>query len=162
MQLCLAYAALVRSASASGQKGAADGEARLVGDVRAGFCIEKLLEAIRLASCGPNESGQRLHRLHLTLIATLPGLSLGLLPRVLEEVKAVIMRRDRNSSAERAEEVRLELVQALFKELSENVGDDEKEFVMCWWYENRDALGGLHETLAPAPEAGNDVLASKL
>lgn len=36
-------------------------------------------------------------------------------------------------------------MQALFKEISENVGDQEKEFAVRWWYEHRDQMGGVEE-----------------
>ena len=77
-----------------------------------------------------------LHRLHSTLVATVPAVSIALLPRVLEECKAVIT----SLSDPAAAAQRRYLVQMLFKELSENVGDAEKEYSIRWWYENRASL----------------------
>ncbi|KAH9927056.1 hypothetical protein B0H21DRAFT_826484 [Amylocystis lapponica] len=148
-QLRLAYAALVRSASALGQKRTAHGGSHPPGDTVAWFCVEKLLDAIRRASKERPATESQLHRLHLTLLATLPGLSLSLLPWVLDEVKTAVVGARRVSStsgdASQDEERRIELVQALFKELAENVGDGEKEFVMRWWYDNREVIAGTDD-----------------
>ncbi|OBZ71175.1 hypothetical protein A0H81_08652 [Grifola frondosa] len=93
-QLCLAYAALVRSASTFTGHGEADASEHTEGDVIAWFCIETLLAAIRNASAAAPSSSMssrpRSADLHLTLIATLPALSLALLPRVLEEVAEIV------------------------------------------------------------------------
>lgn len=37
---------------------------------------------------------------------------------------------------------RKELIEELFKELLERVGDREKEIVMRWWYDEREGLIG--------------------
>jgi len=38
---------------------------------------------------------------------------------------------------------RKELVEELFKEILERVGDREKEFVLRWWYEVREEMVGV-------------------
>jgi len=132
-QLCLAYAAVVRSATALGQKSITPSVGRADGEVLACFCVEKLLGTIREVG-GPNgPPNEHLHRLHFTLVATVSSVSLALLPRVLDECKAVISSLSESSVATR----RSELTQTLFREISENVGDAEKESCMRWWYENR-------------------------
>ena len=40
------------------------------------------------------------------------------------------------------DERRKELVEELFREILENVGDREKEVIMRWWYEVREELVG--------------------
>ncbi|KAH9936123.1 uncharacterized protein B0H18DRAFT_1100836 [Fomitopsis serialis] len=121
-QLCLAYAAVVRGATACGD-----------GEVLACFCVDKLLDALHQVGDLNGPSNEHLHRLHLTLVATVSSISSALLPRVLDECKAVISSLSDSSAATQ----RRELTQALFREISENVGDAEKEYCMRWWYDNR-------------------------
>ncbi|KAH9841383.1 uncharacterized protein C8Q71DRAFT_803106 [Rhodofomes roseus] len=128
-QLCLAYAAVVRSATALGQNRASQSD----GEVLARFCVERLLDAIHQAGGSREPSSEDLHRLHLTLIATVSSVSLVLLPRILGECKAVITSLSDSSASTR----RRESTQALFREISEKVGDAEKEYCMRWWYDNR-------------------------
>ncbi|KAL6301960.1 hypothetical protein BKA93DRAFT_827783 [Sparassis latifolia] len=157
-QLCLAYAAVVRSASAFGAQ-------RQDGDAVAWLCVDTLLDAIYQTAShsrspdanadapapAPGAAAKHLHRLHLALVTTVPCLSLALLPRVLREIKDFIMHSsspvDRSppstsASASAPEQRRTELVRRLFSELSENTGDAEKAFGMRWWYENREVLVG--------------------
>ncbi|KAI0917379.1 hypothetical protein AcW2_007517 [Taiwanofungus camphoratus] len=151
-QLCLAFAALVRSASAFG-KMTSYSDSRTGGEAMAWYCIETLLNVIRQTSASsvqePSSSSPHLHHLHLALIATVPSLSLSLLPQVLTELKNII--RDCSSTAlvnsgsnpefrSIVQQRRADLVRALFKEISENVGNEEKEFAMRWWYDNREDL----------------------
>ncbi|KAJ7212294.1 hypothetical protein GGX14DRAFT_448608, partial [Mycena pura] len=141
-QLRLAFASLVRSASASARsptftEDIADDQYAL-----AWYCVDVLLDAIHALSV-VDDSGQssssdasdRLHRLHLTLISVVPSLPLKLLPRVLEEIRVILTMHGsaKSDSSGRAKE----LVDASFAEISERVGDREKEFVMHWWYDNR-------------------------
>ncbi|KAL7280056.1 hypothetical protein ACG7TL_006470 [Trametes sanguinea] len=155
-QLCLAYAALVRGASAfrGGAREAQpdpDRDGSVHGDANAWFCIETLLEAIRAAHRSP--PSEHLHRLHLALVATVPSVSLALLPRLLDEVKETVLAYGYPSSVSdagsperadsaRAGEMREELVQALFKAILHDVGDAEKEYVMGWWDEHAGSLAG--------------------
>lgn len=138
-------------------------EDRRDGDVFAWYCIETILNAIKATNELPSSATSKeehLHRLHLTLIATLPSLSLTLLPRVLEECRAII------NGLQRAETVpdtglhsqTMELVRSLFKEITENVGDAEKEYCMLWWQDNRETLGQLPSIEQRASvDASNDV-----
>ncbi|KAL4244684.1 hypothetical protein ABKN59_010246 [Abortiporus biennis] len=141
-QLCLAYAALVRSAgsfgviklkSHSSSSSSTSSPPLSSGDAFSLFCIDSLLQAISSVS-----TSRHVHRLHLTLISTVRAVSLPLLPTLLTEIKRIIVN-------EKNEERKEELVKALFKEVLENVGDLEKESVMKWWFDNRsafDRIGG--------------------
>ncbi|TFK68447.1 hypothetical protein BDN72DRAFT_681562 [Pluteus cervinus] len=165
-QLRLAYAALVRSASTSAI--AADQDAtytlawycvtQLLG------AIDALRTTIDTQTRGATENAaakNQLHRLHLTLISTVSSLPLPLLARVLEEVRIIIVayqgsdsgaapaRRPRvkdkgrhsdKAKAEQLGKLRSELVEALFTEILEKVGDREKEEAMRWWYDHREKL----------------------
>lgn len=124
------------------------------------LCIEELLNAIsrhsRLeeTSAPPSE---RLHRLHLALVATVPAVSLPLLPRLLSEVKAIIT--SLSPAEGRTGEMRDELVQALFKVILQDIGDAEKEFVIDWWDENRGTLVGRSEAVVDAVESTGSLVA---
>ncbi|KAI0684715.1 hypothetical protein C8T65DRAFT_593381 [Cerioporus squamosus] len=177
-QLCMAYAALVRSASSFGYGSAAHGSSKHIdADSMAWFCVEVLLDAIRHARAAPVKAtlpyspdaqasssssssssphpkqeqecfdipSEHLHRLHLALVATVPSVSLTLLPRLLAEVKAIVVSvslpsQAHDATARRVEEMRAELVEALFKAISQDVGDAEKQYAIEWWYENREEL----------------------
>ncbi|THH31473.1 hypothetical protein EUX98_g2725 [Antrodiella citrinella] len=148
-QLCLAYAALVRAAGAFCASASQLANTPSQGDSFAWFCVEALLQHIRRPSSGQNASvtsskvasfvdiSEHFHRLHLALISTVPSVSLTLLPRLLSEVRSVTQSYPPGQIPQRDE-----LVQALFHELSHNVGDLEKEVVMEWWYENCEQLVG--------------------
>lgn len=113
-QLRLAFAVLVRSASLTRDP------------ALAWLCVSSTL-----ATC--KELGQdidRRHRLHLALISSMPSLPLALLPRALSAVKDVIDGALNDASHK-------ELVEALFEEIMENVGDAEKEYAVHWWNERR-------------------------
>ncbi|TBU54621.1 hypothetical protein BD310DRAFT_1041642 [Dichomitus squalens] len=174
LQLCMAYAALVRSASSFGYADSVPDDVRDAGpaqaDAMAWFCIEVLLDAIRHVGAAPvkatlpystapkaeasssvfaasestQTSSEHLHRLHLALVATVPSVSLKLLPRLLTEVKATILSVPLSSNERevdrRSEEMREELVEALFKAISQDIGDTEKDYAIQWWYKNLDAL----------------------
>ena len=72
----------------------------------------------------------RRHRLQLALISCLPSVPFILLPRALSAVKDAIDNMPDNTS-------RKELIEALFREIVENIGDAEKEYVVHWWNERR-------------------------
>ncbi|KAI6005352.1 hypothetical protein EDC04DRAFT_2882826 [Pisolithus marmoratus] len=112
-QLCLAFAALVKSASASGDP------------ALAWFCIESVSTACKESS--PAFDGDRVHRLHLALVSSVSSLPLALLSRALLVVDGIIEGTDGTK--------RDELLEALFQEIINNVGDAEKEFAVCWWNE---------------------------
>ncbi|KAF8073411.1 hypothetical protein FPV67DRAFT_1477676 [Lyophyllum atratum] len=146
-QLRLAYAALVRSASSSGSAASNPEEGQLLG----WYCITLILDTIReLSAKGRKEdsvstdSRERLHRLHLTLISTVPSLPLPLMIRALDEIRSIITRGTQSDSGAgkvgddvEEERRRKELVDALFAEILERVGDREKEAAMRWWYAHR-------------------------
>ena len=172
----MAYAALVRSASAFGYaKATAQAGNSVDADSMAWYCIEVLLDAARHARAAPVKAtlpyspdaqassasssslppspaqdsfdvpSEHLHRLHLALVATVPSVSLTLLPRLLSEVQAIVVSVSAPSPAHyaterRVEEMRAELVDALFKAISQDVGDAEKAYAIEWWYENREEL----------------------
>jgi hypothetical protein len=115
------------------------------------FCIDTLLSAINspsTSSSSPSASDGRdhIHRLHLTLISTLPSLPLPLLPRTLDSIRSIVLSLPLHTDGD---ERRKELVEELFKEILERVGDREKETVMRWWYDVRAELlegeGGKRE-----------------
>lgn len=144
-QLCLAYAALVRSASAFGRVKATHPESHTDGDVFAWYCIQALLDAIReIGHPTPivDEQDEHLQRLGLTLIATVPSVSLTLLPRMLEECERIITssRSWAKTASNFDQSPRIHLAKALFREISENVGDAEKEYCIQWWHDHRDTL----------------------
>lgn len=136
----MAFSALVKSASAgpTGKTDSADENYTL-----AWYCIESILDAIHSESPASDSSSERLHRLHLTLIAAIPSLPLKLLPRVLEEIRNIITMRcnpdsELKSSAGMSwRDKRKDLVDALLDEILGKVGDREKEYVMRWWYGHR-------------------------
>ncbi|KAG2065595.1 hypothetical protein BDR04DRAFT_1108247 [Suillus decipiens] len=114
LQLRLAFAALVRSAASAADL------------PLAWFCIDCILAAIASTAEHDNE---RNHRLHLTLISCVPSVPLALLPRLLDSIRSFM------DAAQ--DEKRQELVDALFAEIKERVGDREKEYMIRWWGELR-------------------------
>lgn len=154
IQLSLAYAALVRSAGSFGRntENTTLSETQIrSGDAFAWYCLQTLIDLIRSISA-QRPSSDYLHRLHLALIATLPSVSLVLLPRLLEAIHTQVLQ---NVSVER----RSELVDAMFKEILENIGDQEKEYAMRWWYDHREAMGAEYISY-PAREFVNDDVSS--
>jgi hypothetical protein len=107
------------------------------------YCIDALLTAIRSASPASSSSERHedrdqnhAHRLHLTLISTLSSLPLPLLPPVLNSIREIVLSLPVDSDEKQ------ELIEELFRELLERVGDREKEIVMRWWYDERVRLVG--------------------
>ncbi|KAL4256233.1 hypothetical protein AB1N83_010456 [Pleurotus pulmonarius] len=170
-QLRLAFSTVVRFASASVK--ATTSEEPTSTAEKYGltwYCIEALLNAIRDLSDERTRSqslgayDDHRHRLHLMLISTIPSLPLDLLPRALDEIRAIIIQGrkrhiDLGSTPARLadREARCkELNQALLSEILEGVGDLEKDFVMRWWYDNRHILeddirpGADHQRLGSA------------
>lgn len=111
LQLRLAFAALVRSAASS------------IDLSLAWFCIDCLLTAIANNS---EHDDERHHRLHLTLISCVPSVPLCLLPSLLDPIRLFI-------DEAHDEKKRQELIDALFAEIKERVGDREKEYMVRWW-----------------------------
>ncbi|PFH53347.1 hypothetical protein AMATHDRAFT_1408 [Amanita thiersii Skay4041] len=166
-QLKSAFSALVRTASNEGTADSVDSSAL------AWYCIEVLIGTINelstlhggmsegqnkglgkriLSDSRFNSSEEHLHRLHLTLIATVSALPISLMLGVLDQVREIIINVpkdcDSNTEANKSEierqerrpgnkAMRDELITALFEELLERVGDREKEAAMRWWYANQ-------------------------
>ena len=105
------------------------------------FCIQSLLGVLSSispqATSGPNFSVQgdaeRVHRLRLMLVSSLPSIPLKLLPRSLEEIGKCIVGENEKGRRE-------ELVSEVLKEILERVGDREKAIVMKWWQSNRESF----------------------
>jgi hypothetical protein len=96
------------------------------------FCLSSLLSA--LTGLSEADDAPRRHRLRLVLVSTLSALPLVVLPDALNAVSDEI-------GASRGEE-RQQLVQEVFKEIMESVGDGEKEYCLRWWEEQRELLEG--------------------
>ncbi|KAJ6512070.1 hypothetical protein C8R47DRAFT_1291837 [Mycena vitilis] len=161
-QLRLAFASLVRSASASAHRPNSVGDLADDGYTLAWYCVDALLEAIHELSEDPSAAPERLHRLHLTLISVVPSLPLKLLPRVLEEIRSVLTTRG-GAQSDSGDKVKV-LVDAAFVEISERVGDREKELVMRWWYDNRGSFYATagQERPPPSPQTENEMHQSRL
>lgn len=71
---------------------------------------------------------EELTRLRLALISLTPNVTIQLLPYLLQEV-------DRIVSGERDRRRKRILIDAVFDEVLERVGDEEKEYAMRWWNE---------------------------
>lgn len=143
-QLCMAFTALVHSASTVGRGPIQGGETR--GHVLARYCTDALLTRIEAVSRAEKEAQggttkETLHKLHLMLVSTIPALPLALLPWVLANIRDIMMREDRA-------ELKKELLHALFQEMLVKVGDAEKEFVIRWWRMHAPAL-----TLGKGPQS---------
>ncbi|KAI9509188.1 hypothetical protein F5148DRAFT_784784 [Russula earlei] len=121
-QLRLAYSALTSSAS---------GNSLAMGQ----FCLLSLLST--LAGASAPRDAQRRHRLRLVLVSTLSALPLIVLPEALNAMSSAI--RDSNANE------RGELAREVFKEIMENVGDQEKEYCLRWWEERCNALAESSE-----------------
>ncbi|KAF8817202.1 hypothetical protein BYT27DRAFT_7205062 [Phlegmacium glaucopus] len=169
-QLRLAYSALVRSATVTST--GAPGDMYTL----AWYCVQLLIDTIRdlspplpyisqipkgksKAQENPEPDNNltkvdnRIHRLSLMLISTIPSLPLTLMLRALDEIRIIIMAhsRSRNDSgiddgnkdealqSERKGRKK-ELLEALFAEILEKIGDREKETAIKWWYRYRPAL----------------------
>lgn len=89
----------------------------------------------------------------MALISTVASVSLALLPRLLTQVKTIIVSHtssEEDPAKDDAREMRDELVEALFKMISQDVGDAEKGFAIDWWYKHRDALVTITPSRDPA------------
>ena len=105
------------------------------------FCIQSLLDFVSTlsshATSGSDSSAQvdaeRVHRLRLMLVSSLPTIPLKLLPRSLEGIRKCIVGEGEKSRRE-------ELASEILKEILERVGDREKVIIMKWWQSNRDSF----------------------
>jgi hypothetical protein len=163
VQLCMAFSALVRAACTF--------EA---GDVQEGpekytlgwFCITELVKALKEEE-EKHTGGEKLHRLRMALVSCVSAAPFVLLGEVLDEVQRTITEADtrprpseikgkgKASATETAGipkqaltlKRKQELIRALYREVIEEVGDREKEFVIQWWYANLELLGrGLEQS----------------
>ncbi|KAJ4491609.1 hypothetical protein C8J55DRAFT_284139 [Lentinula edodes] len=136
-QLRIAYAALVRSACSSVSPTRYESD-EISQYTLAWYCISELLSAIQNLGNDIPDLEQK-HRLHITLIACVSALPLSLLGRFFEEIDGVLrIDRESKDSEDMAaltmqDQNRTELIQALYRELSQMVGDREKEYVLRWW-----------------------------
>jgi hypothetical protein len=87
----------------------------------------------------------RTHRLSLMLISTISSLPVTIMLRALDEIYIIINAIDdgnkddeeeeeEGSQSERNGRGKKELLEALFSEILEKIGDGEKEAAMKWWY----------------------------
>lgn len=121
-QLRLAFPALVRSADSISDD-----------HVLARYTIQSINDAIRR-----EQDSARLHRMHMMLVASVSSVSLRMLPSVLEDIRGILITAvPENSASQHA--LRQDLINALFTEIMENVGDQEKEYAMTWWHLHRPA-----------------------
>ncbi|KAF9010153.1 hypothetical protein BDQ17DRAFT_1299826 [Cyathus striatus] len=170
-QLCLAFSALVRSAGATSPDTPPDEPCLM-----SWYCIEHILDVVRsLSQYNTDAKGKakatfldyntdlsgRLFRLHLMLVASVSSLPLTLMLRLLDEIRGIIILYPLpdNSVPLQDEEKgpkRQVLVEALFEEILEKVGDREKEGAMRWWYQNRATLTGGLEHVKQRTATGED------
>ncbi|KAF5382313.1 hypothetical protein D9757_008479 [Collybiopsis confluens] len=179
-QLCIAYPALVRSATTTASTSTLTSlsspspSTSLIGSeenaerfVVAWYCIQELLDIIHAFDFNPksdmyeeSERGERErhHRLHLVLISCVSTLPLALLGRVLDEIRSIIIplasttttapnstttatattiatTEKENKASHLGDDTprRTELIQSLYHQVLEMVGDREKEYVLRWW-----------------------------
>ncbi|KAJ3996292.1 hypothetical protein F5050DRAFT_1692897 [Lentinula boryana] len=137
-QVRIAYAALVRSASNSGLPTQDESE-NPSHFTSAWYCIDELLCAIRSLGNDKIQLEQK-HRLRLTLMSCVSALPLSLLGRFFEEINGSLKvdigskdNLDNTVDLMQRERDRTELIQALYREISEMVGDREKGYVLSWW-----------------------------
>ena len=161
-QLRLAFSMLVQSACVSANEfdGLPDETYSL-----AWYCVQLILDKLRdLTSPAAHDvkgkgkaareddievedrSVECVHRLRLVLISMVSSLPLLLMSRVLEEIRILLLTAaaalqpadsDEEGAAGRR---RKELVEALFVEFLEGVGNREKEAAIRWWYQHRPML----------------------
>lgn len=91
------------------------------------------------------QTTDRLHRLHLMLIATVSSLPLSLMLLALDEIRILMTAyapddSGADTSAGEGALQKAELLAALFSELIEKTGDREKEAAIHWWYKYRSTL----------------------
>ncbi|TFY64171.1 hypothetical protein EVG20_g6041 [Dentipellis fragilis] len=120
VQLRLAYAALTSGANTSSP-------------TLAQFCLQALLDEISAVQTNSHATAHT-HRLHLTLISSLPSLPLPLLPSALDAVADIIQQYPGDVEAK---ERQTELIHSVFKAILEQIGDREKEYAMRWWADHK-------------------------
>ena len=141
-QLRLAYSSLVKGAVSCSPP--TDG-------TLAWFCIQLLIDRINgltLQHEGVEASSEELRRLRLTLLSTVPSISLPspLLGQLLSAIDVVI----RN---EPLEQERSALLAAMYEVILREVGDGEREFVMRWWFALSEEPGSRGTTGVKVPSS---------
>ena len=96
------------------------------------FCIQLLVDKINELTPIPDNSEanpEELRRLRLTLLSTVPSISLPspLLGRLLSAIDLLVRK-------ESSEQERSMLLAAMHEVILSEVGDTEREFVMRWWF----------------------------
>ena len=125
----------------------------------------KASAAAAAAATAADDDG-RIHRLSLMLISTIPSLPVTIMLRALDEVYHIITsafsspspsqeggggggggvvvdngnNEEGSQRSERRKRRKKELLEALFSEILEKIGDCEKEAAMKWWYTYRPVL----------------------
>lgn len=127
------------------------------------YCIQLVLDSIDALSSSSSQSHpphrqlplsrkDRLHRLHLMLVSSLPFLPLEMLDRCLESVRGVLVGYSREmieeeeagEGREKDNERKKELVEILFEMLlNERMGGEGKVVGLKWWYENLGLVSGV-------------------
>ena len=141
-QLRLAYSSLVKGAVSCSPP--TDGSL-------AWFCIQLLVDKINgltLRPDGLEASSEELRRLRLTLLSTVPSISLPspFLARLLSAIDVMI----RN---EPLEQERSALLAAMYEVILREVGDGEREFVIRWWFALLEELGSRGITGVKVPSS---------
>lgn len=157
----MAYAALVSCVSVigssrrkppTGNDGNGGGKARTTeGDAYAWFCVELLLDAIKTQAAEALMEREKEHRqkLLLTLVSTVPSVSLRLLPRLLISILELLegsaskshpsgAATDKDPSWDDKDD-RKKLIKTFFEELL-NMEDEEKEYALWWWGKHKERL----------------------
>ncbi|KAF8895163.1 hypothetical protein BD779DRAFT_1497859 [Infundibulicybe gibba] len=148
-QLRLAFSALVGCAAAVTHNSSPSTSGAKESPALAWYCIEMVLHLLRDES-QDMQAGRR-HKLILALISSVSQLPLSILEKALGEIRDVILAtnqlpheegHDDDSKGEDGQE----LVDALFDEILEQVGDREKETAVRWWYAKRAAFRSMRDT----------------
>ena len=134
-QLRLAYSSLVKGAVSSSPPD--DGSLTW-------FCIQLLIDKITGLTPQPDGSevrSEELRRLRLTLLSTVPAISLPspLLGQLLSAIELVIR-------SESLEQERSTLLAAVHEVILREVGDGDREYVMRWWFALLDEPGPQETT----------------
>ncbi|CAK5284396.1 unnamed protein product [Mycena citricolor] len=111
-QLRLAYSSLVQGAGTSDDL------------ALTWYCVQLLLDSVRSPDIGDETLRDRQR---LALVSILPSLPLDLLPRALAEIQLVL------EDKEIQDERRGGLLNAVFEEITQAVGDAEKDLCLRWW-----------------------------
>ena len=133
------------------------------------YCVQLLVDTIRdisplfytslkkpEADNNTVKADDRTHRLTLMLISTISSLPMTIMLRTLDEIYIIIRaysyspsrddrgvddsNKDDGGSQSERKGIKKELLEALFTEILDKIGDCEKEAAMKWWYTYRPVL----------------------